>query len=113
MGRALEWVGPAKPVIDEFQSSPVRMGRALRQFSDISLTFRVSILARPHGTGAPVAVFRNADGVMFQSSPVRMGRALCPLKKRSVSNKLKHNFCEEQNIAPVLTTGNRTKCHFL
>ena len=37
----------------------------------------VSILARPHWTGAPLPCTPAWGQPMFQSSPVRMGRALC------------------------------------
>ena len=83
-----------------FQSSPVRMGRALRVRILILLacsgfnprpsawdgrSYRnqpvagglvVSILARPHGTGARQVFADDEEVKKFQSSPVRMGRAL-------------------------------------
>ena len=36
----------------------------------------VSILARPHWTGAQTAINAEIDTALFQSSPVRIGRAL-------------------------------------
>ncbi len=59
-----------------FQSSPVRMGRALKNNENNQNHKQVSILARPHGTGARLSMIHNLQDIQFQSSPVRMGRAL-------------------------------------
>ena len=88
-----------------FQSSPVRIGRALTiaiqkkiNFGPVSILARphwtgarsgclsavpaseVSILARPHWTGAHRVRFAQGVFRLFQSSPVRIGRALADIK---------------------------------
>mgnify|MGYP006900774515 CR=1 FL=1 len=52
------------------------MGRALAVKVTVETEAKVSILARPHGTGALNSAMWSIDQGMFQSSPVRMGRAL-------------------------------------
>ena len=69
----------------QFQSSPVRIGRALGAVNFTSpVRLEVSILARPHWTGALSRVFHGQATNQFQSSPVRIGRALFLLPGQSL-----------------------------